>query len=95
MYKAVSIYKIIRTDLLNMTMQELADKLGVSKQAVYMWESEKKPIPQKRIEQLAELTGIDSSYFESTKEMTEKLEQEFKWAFYRKQFLELDKVVKN
>ena len=76
-------------------MQELADELGDSKQAVYMWESEKKPIPQKRIEQLAELTGIDSSYFDTTKEMTEKLEQEFKWAYYRKQFLELDKAVKN
>ena len=55
--------KITAKKLINVTMDELALKLGISKQAVYTWESGKKPIPKKRLEQLEELTGIPGNYF--------------------------------
>jgi transcriptional regulator with XRE-family HTH domain len=46
-----------------MTMQELADRLEISKPMISMWESEKKVIPQKRLEQLESVFGIPQSYF--------------------------------
>lgn len=56
-------FKYIRDKMLNMTMDELALKIDVSKQAVYMWESEKKKIPSKRLEELEKLSGIPQKYF--------------------------------
>lgn len=58
-----TVIKITAKKLMNVTMDELALKLGISKQAVYTWESGKKPIPKKRLEQLEELTGIPGNYF--------------------------------
>ena len=55
--------KYIRSQIINMTMDELAAKLNVSKQAVYTWESGRKSIPKARLKQLSELSGIPSKYF--------------------------------
>ncbi len=62
-------FKYIRTKILDKTMDELADLLNVSKQSIYMWESGKKKIPEKRLEELSSLTGIPANYFQ--KELTE------------------------
>ena len=55
--------KYIRTNESNMTMEKLADKLGVSKQLVSMWENGKKKIPEKRTLQLEKILGIPRKYF--------------------------------
>ena len=41
--------KFIRTRMLNKTLNEFADLLGVTKQAAYLWESGKKKIPQNKV----------------------------------------------
>jgi len=56
-------FKFIRDEMLNMTMDELAMKMNVSKQTVYMWESGKKKIPEKRLVELEKLSGIPQKYF--------------------------------
>ena len=56
-------FKYIRTKILNNTMQELANILGVSKQTVYLWESGMKNIPSKRLQQLFDICGIPENYF--------------------------------
>jgi transcriptional regulator with XRE-family HTH domain len=55
-------FKYIR-DQYNKTLEGLAEQLGVSKQVVYMWENGKKPIPQKRADQLSNMLGIPQKYF--------------------------------
>jgi transcriptional regulator with XRE-family HTH domain len=55
-------FKYIR-DQYNKTLEGLAEQLGVSKQVVYMWENGKKPIPQKRADQLSDMLGIPQKYF--------------------------------
>ena len=55
--------KYIRSQIINKTMDELAAKLNVSKQAVYTWESGRKSIPEARLKQLSELSGIPEKYF--------------------------------
>lgn len=57
--------KYIRSEQLNKTMEELAQDLGVSKQSIYLWESEKKKIPEKRLVQLEKISGIPQKYFVS------------------------------
>ena len=47
----------------NLSLSELADTLGVSRQAISSWENGRKKIPQKRREQLAEFFGVDEKYF--------------------------------
>lgn len=64
--------KYIRTRC-NLSLNELADILGVSRQALSMWETEKKDIPQKRQEQLSQFFGIDAKFFGS---ITEQEKQE-------------------
>ncbi|WP_346683916.1 helix-turn-helix domain-containing protein [Anaerostipes butyraticus] len=56
-------FKYIRTDILQMTMDELAEKLGVTKQSIYLWESWKKDVPSRRLKQLSEISGIPENYF--------------------------------
>ena len=50
----------------------LADKLGITNALVSQWENGKKPIPEKRLEELSKLYNLSSKYF--SKELT-SLEQ--------------------
>lgn len=47
----------------NLSLNELADMIGVTRQALSSWENGKKDIPEQRCEQLAEFFGIDKEYF--------------------------------
>ena len=64
-------FKYIRSKLLNKTMDELASQLDVSKQAIYMWENDKKNMSELRLKQLSELSGIPKKYF-LIEELSEK-----------------------
>lgn len=55
--------KYIRSQIINKTMDELALQLNVSKQAVYTWESGRKKIPEQRLTQLSELSGVPEKFF--------------------------------
>lgn len=50
-------------NLHNMSMQDVADKLEISKQTVSKWENGQRPIPKKRIEQLSDMFGLYCGYF--------------------------------
>ena len=50
----------------------LADKLGITNALVSQWENGKKPIPEKRLEELSTIYNVSSEYF--SKELT-SLEQ--------------------
>lgn len=56
-------FKYIRTIILQMTMDELAKKMGVTKQSIYLWESWRKDVPSRRLKQLSEISGIPENYF--------------------------------
>lgn len=47
----------------NLSLNELAENIGVTRQALSSWENERKEIPEKRLEQLEEFFGIDKKYF--------------------------------
>lgn len=47
----------------NLSLNDLASALGVTRQALSLWETEKKPIPPQRKKQLADFFGIDENYF--------------------------------
>ena len=47
----------------NISLSSLADELGVTRQAVSMWEQDKKAIPIKRLNQLKDYFGLDIKYF--------------------------------
>lgn len=48
----------------NISLNELADILGISRQAISSWENGRKKIPPERKEQLAQFFGIDKKYFD-------------------------------
>ena len=52
----------------NLSTSELADQLGVTRQAVCSWESGKKAIPEKRKSQMAAFFGINRTYFDEIDE---------------------------
>lgn len=54
--------KFIRTRC-NISLSELADVLGISRQQVSAWENGIKPISEKRLSQLSEYFGIDEKFF--------------------------------
>ena len=54
------------------TTVTLAEKLGISNVNISQWENGKKPIPEKRLEELSKLYNVSSKYF--SKELT-SLEQ--------------------
>ena len=56
-------FEYIRRSILQVTMEELANKMGVGKSLISMWEKEKQIIPHKRRVQLEELTGIPAWAF--------------------------------
>lgn len=45
-----------------LTMQELGERIGVSKQAVYQWEKDKRTPDASAIESLAEVLGVGKSW---------------------------------
>ncbi len=53
--------KYIRTQC-NLSLNELAEVLGISRQALSSWETNQKPLPEKRREQLAEFFGVDMRF---------------------------------
>lgn len=63
--------KYIREKEMGMSLNELAEMLGLSKQAVYSWEIGRKKIPEKRLKQLKDISGIPEKYF-VIEEVTEK-----------------------
>ncbi len=64
-------FKYIREKVMKMSLNELAEALGLSKQAVYSWEIGRKKIPEKRLKQLVDISGIPEKYF-VIQEVTEK-----------------------
>ena len=46
----------------NISISELAEEIGVSRQALSSWENGRKDIPAQRLEQLADFFGIDKSF---------------------------------
>ena len=54
--------RFIRTRC-NLSLSELANKLGITRQALSSWENGYKEIPNQRKEQLVNFFGIDASYF--------------------------------
>lgn len=56
-------FKYIRCQIMNMTLEEVANMLDVTPQTVFSWESKKKKLPQKRLEQINEFTGISKKFF--------------------------------
>lgn len=81
-------FKYIRSQVINKTMDELGLLLNVSKQAIYMWESNKKKIPEMRLEQLSELSGIPEKYF-LIEELSERDKLEIRKHRLNKEFEEL------
>ncbi len=47
----------------NVSQSFLAQKLGVTRQAINLWENRTTPPPGKRLKQLTEFFGIDEKYF--------------------------------
>jgi transcriptional regulator with XRE-family HTH domain len=56
-----------------MTMEQLGEKLGVSKQTLSLWEGEKSKIPDKRIDELYDLFKVKKSYFQKELDEVMKL----------------------
>ena len=80
----MNVLKYIRSQLINKTMDELALQLDVSKQVIYMWESGKKSIPEQRLKQLSELSGVPEKYF-LIEELSERDKLEIKKYYLSKE----------
>jgi len=65
-------------ELYNMTMQELADKIGVSKQLISMWESGKKAISKEKLEKISTLFKQPEECFIKELSEVEKLEIKYR-----------------
>ena len=76
--------KYYRNQVINKTMDELALHLNVSKQAVYTWESGRKKIPEQRLTQLSELSGVPEKYF-LIEELSERDKLEIKKCYLSKE----------
>ena len=65
--------RLIRT-ICNFSQAALADKLGVSRQAINMWENARRSIPDERKQQLCDFFGIqDASWLDEISEETRNL----------------------
>ena len=59
----------------NLSQTFLSQKLGVTRQAINLWESRTAPPPAKRLKQLTEFLGIDAKYFgEITEEQCREID---------------------
>lgn len=56
-------------ELFNLSMQDLADKLSISRQVVHQWESKKVSVADKRIKQISNMFKIPKKYI--AKELTD------------------------
>ena len=72
--------KFIRTQC-NLSLNNVAQTLNVSRQIVSAWENGKKDIPKERKEQLANYFGINAQYFDEINEIQKK--EILKTAMYR------------
>lgn len=72
--------KFIRTQC-NLSLNNVAQTLNVSRQIVSAWENGKKDIPKERKEQLASYFGINAQYFDEINEIQKK--EILKTAMYR------------
>ena len=54
--------KYIRTRC-NLSLNDVAEAIGVTRQALSSWENERKEIPEQRKKELADYFGIDAAYF--------------------------------
>ena len=63
--------KFIRTQC-NLSLNNVAQTLNVSRQIVSAWENGKKDIPKERKEQLANYFGINAQYFDEINEIQKK-----------------------
>ncbi len=63
--------KYIRTQC-NLSLNNVAQALGVSRQIVSAWENGKKDIPNERKQQLSKYFGIDTKYFDEIDEVQKK-----------------------
>lgn len=55
------------------TQQELADRAGVSKQAVSFWETNRNPMSREKLQTLCELFNVDVDYLLCREDMTSRL----------------------
>ena len=60
--------------LYNMSMDELAHNLNITKQTVSKWEKRKIPISDKRLNQLSNLFNIQEKYFQKELNEIDELE---------------------
>lgn len=63
--------KFIRTQC-NLSLNNVAQALNVSRQIISAWENGKKDIPNERKEQLSDYFGIDAQYFDEIDEIQKK-----------------------
>lgn len=63
--------KYIRTRC-NLSLNDLAESIGVTRQALSSWENERKEIPSLRIKELLNFFGIDEEYFGEISETEKK-----------------------
>lgn len=66
------------------TTVTLAEKLGISNVNISQWENGKKPIPEKRLEELHSLYNIPENYF--SKELTPLEQLKVKWVKVKKEY---------
>ena len=84
--------RYIRKECMNKTMDEVAVELCVTKQAVYLWETERKKIPLLRLEQLSILSGIPTEYF-LKEELTDEDKLKIKYLDSKHQMKEMEKLL--
>lgn len=63
--------KYIRTRC-NLSLNDMAEAIGVTRQALSSWENERKEIPEQRKKELADYFGIDAAYFGEISEKEKK-----------------------
>lgn len=83
--------KFVRTKILNITLQELADVLGISKQAIYQWENGQRKIPKTRLEQLVTLGGWSDELL-LTKEVSEADQLKIEICYLEKRLADLKNI---
>ncbi|AKA70170.1 helix-turn-helix domain-containing protein [Clostridium scatologenes] len=63
-------------ELYNLSMQDLADKLSISRQVVHQWESKKVRVADKRIKQISQMFNMSEKYIGNDVTEIDKLEMQ-------------------